>query len=137
MPGRRGSSRARRARPPYARAVSAPDGEWASFGEAREAIETTPLRDLQARLGQPAPQLLPWSGLSLGAGLLLALAGGGSPALRALGALLAVYGLLAVVTNRSRAALYREGLYRGWVRARAEAMADELDAALEAERDRD
>lgn len=108
--------------------VSVPEGDWSSFAEAREAIETMPLRELEARLGPPAPPLLPWSGWSAGAGLLLFLIAGNNVPLRVLGALVAGYGLLAVITNRSRAAVYREGLYRDWVRARAEEMAEEREA---------
>lgn len=113
--------------------VSAPEGDWSSFAEAREAIETMPLRELEARLGPPAPPLLPWSGWSAAAGLLLFLVAANNLPLRVLGALVAGYGLLAIITNRSRAAVYREDLYRDWVRARAEQMADEREAERELE----
>jgi hypothetical protein len=98
--------------------------EWTSFAEAREAIAIMPLRDLEAALGNPAPSLLPLSGWSLVAGVLLAVLFSRVPAVPALGLALALYGAVAVVVNRSRAAVFREAAYRTWVQR----FADRLEA---------
>lgn len=84
-----------------------------------------PLAELEGTIGLPAPRLLPFSGLALGAGVLLGLLGLRATAIFGLGAIVALYGLLALTINRNRAGLFRQVCYRTYVRRQADALTDE------------
>jgi hypothetical protein len=101
--------------------------QWKDWQEARDAIAILPLRDLQDAVGLPAPTLMPLSGWALAAGLILILIGTRIEAILYLGLAVAAYGLAAILTNRNRAALYRDATYKTWVRERATQLQEEAD----------
>lgn len=92
---------------------------WASFKEARDAIEITPLRDLEQISGVKRPWLFPLSGWAAGFGPLIYLAGGRFPILQLLGPMILGYGILALLLNRARASDYRSDIYKKYVHQKA------------------
>ena len=92
---------------------------WASFKEARDSIEITPLRDLEKMTGIKAPTLFPLSGWAAGFGPVIYLAGGRFPILQLIGPMVFGYGILALLLNRAKAADYRSDIYRKYVQQKA------------------
>ncbi len=101
-------------------------GQWATYSQAKEAIEFMTLKDLESWSGKKAPELLPYSGISVGAGVLLLLIGARVTPLLFLGGLVVIYGVVAIASNRTRASLYKEDIYRRWVQDHA-AESDETE----------
>jgi hypothetical protein len=93
--------------------------QWASFKEARDAIEITPLRDLEKISGLKRPWLFPLSGWAAGFGPLIYLAGGRLPILQLVGPMVLAYGILALLLNRARATDYRRDIYKKYVHQKA------------------
>ncbi len=106
-------------------------GNWQDFNEAKEAIGFMPLKELEAMFGIPAPSLMSYSGHSLIGAFVLYFLGFRLPSLQLLAFALGIYGLIALVTNRTKAAAYREECYKTWVRKRADSMLEELENADE------
>ncbi len=77
--------------------------------------------------GLPAPSLMSYSGHSLIGAFVLYFLGFRVSSLQLLAFAVGVYGLMALVTNRTKAAAYREECYKTWVRKRADIMLDELE----------
>jgi hypothetical protein len=102
-------------------------GNWQDFNEAKEAIGFMPLKELEAMFGLPAPSLMSYSGHSLIGAFVLYFLGFRLPVLQLLAFVVGIYGLIALVTNRTKAATYREECYKTWVRKRADIMLDELE----------
>jgi hypothetical protein len=102
-------------------------GNWQDFNEAKEAIGFIPLKELEAMFGLPAPSLMSYSGHSLIGAVVLYFLGFRLPSLQLLAFAVGVYGLIALATNRSKAAAYREDCYKTWVRKRADLMLEELE----------
>jgi hypothetical protein len=98
---------------------NAASGQWASFKEARDAMEIMPLRDLEALTGVKAPWLFPLSGWAAGLGPIIYLAGGRFPLLQLVGPAVFGYGILALMLNKARAGDYRSDLYRKYVQQKA------------------
>jgi hypothetical protein len=94
-------------------------GEWTTYGQAKEAIDFMTLAELETWTGRKAPELLPYSGLALGIGVVLLAIGIRATPILFLGLLVGVYGLVAIASNRNRAGLYKEDIYRRWVQDRA------------------
>jgi hypothetical protein len=94
-------------------------GQWTSYPQAKEAIQFMTLNELETWDGKKAPELLPYSGLAVGIGALLVLIGLRITPLLFLGLLIGLYGLVAIASNRTRASLYKEDIYRRWVQDRA------------------
>jgi hypothetical protein len=93
--------------------------QWASFKEARDAIEITPLRDLERISGLKMPWLFPLSGWAAALGPLIYLAGGRFPILQLIGPMVLGYGILALLLNRARASDYRSDVYKRFVHQKA------------------
>jgi hypothetical protein len=104
-----------------------PPGSWQDFNQAKEAIGFMPLKELEALFALPAPSLMSFSGHSLIGAFLLYFLGFRISSLQYLAFVVGIYGLIAIVTNRTRAAIYREDCYKNWVRKRADIMLDELE----------
>lgn len=102
-------------------------GNWQDFNEAKEAIGFMPLKELETMFGLPAPSLMSYSGHSLIGAFVLYFLGFRVSSLQLLAFAVGVYGLMALVTNRTKAAAYREECYKTWVRKRADIMLDELE----------
>jgi hypothetical protein len=102
-------------------------GNWQDFNEAKEAIGFMPLKDLEAMFAIPAPSLMSYSGHSLIGAVVLYFLGFRVSSLQLLAFAVGVYGLIALATNRSKAASYREDCYKTWVRKRADLMLEELE----------
>jgi hypothetical protein len=102
-------------------------GNWQDFNEAKEAIGFMPLKELEAMFGLPAPSLMSYSGHSLIGAVVLYFLGFRVSSLQLLAFAVGVYGLIALVTNRTKAASYREDCYKTWVRKRADLMLEELE----------
>ena len=100
---------------------------WQDFSEAKEAIGFMPLKELEAMFGEPAPSLMSYSGHSLIGAVVLYFLGFRVQILQLLAFAVGIYGIIALVTNRSKAAAYREECYKVWVRKRADTMLDELE----------
>lgn len=107
--------------------TDAPLGSWQDFNEAKEAIGFMPLKELEALFALPAPSLMSYSGHSLIGAMILYFVGFRISSLQFLGLVVGIYGLIAIVTNRTRAATYREDCYKTWVRKRADIMLEELE----------
>ena len=95
---------------------------WATFAQGKDAIEFMTLAELEAWSGQTKPGLLPFSGWSIPLGLVLFFILVFNPILQLLALLLAMYGGIAVMMNRSKAAEYKASLYRRWVSDKAAQM---------------
>jgi hypothetical protein len=102
-------------------------GNWQDFSEAKEAIGFMPLKELEALFVLPAPSLMSYSGHSLIGAVVLYFLGFRLQILQLLAFVVGIYGIIALVTNRSRAAAYREDCYKVWVRKRADSMLEELE----------
>ncbi len=102
-------------------------GNWQDFNEAKEAIGFMPLKELETMFGLPAPSLMSYSGHSLIGAVVLYFLGFRVSSLQLLAFAVGVYGLIAIVTNRTKAATYREDCYKTWVRKRADLMLEELE----------
>lgn len=102
-------------------------GNWQDFNEAKEAIGFMPLKELEDMFGLPAPSLMSYSGHSLIGAVVLYFLGFRVSSLQLLAFAVGVYGLIALATNRSKAASYREDCYKTWVRKRADVMLEELE----------
>ena len=100
---------------------------WQDFSEAKEAIGFMPLKELEELFGLPAPSLMSYSGHSLIGAIAMYLIGFRVSSLQLLAVAVGIYGLIAIVTNRTRAATYREDCYKTWVRKRADIMLEELE----------
>ena len=109
-------------------------GNWQDFSEAKEAIGFIPLKELEGLFALPAPSLMSYSGHSLIGAIAMYFVGFRVSSLQFLAVVVGIYGLIAIVTNRTRAALYREECYKTWVRKRADIMLDELEQETEDQR---
>jgi hypothetical protein len=100
---------------------------WKNFQEAREAMDAMPLDELEALSGTRSPELLPFPGWTIMAGLLLLLIGlfSRNGLLTFLGLAAGGYGLIALNLNGGRVANYRQGCYRAYVQGKALEMQDE------------
>jgi hypothetical protein len=94
-------------------------GQWASYNQAKEAIEFMTLAELEAWDGKKAPDLLPYSGIAIGVGILFLVIGIQISPLVFVGLLVGFYGIVAIASNRTRASVYKEDIYRRWVQDRA------------------
>jgi hypothetical protein len=94
-------------------------GQWATYAEAKEAIEFMPLKDLEAWSGRPKPELLPFSGWAIPLGLLLFFIFSSNPVLQLMALLVSVYGVVAVMVNSGKAKDYKAEIYRRWVQDKA------------------
>ncbi len=100
-------------------------GGWATFAEGKEAIEFMTLAELEAWSGKTQPSLLPLSGWAIPLGFVLFFVLQFNPILQLLAVLVAMYGIIAIVANRSKAADYKAEVYRRWVQDKAAQMEDE------------
>jgi hypothetical protein len=106
---------------------TAGQANWKNFQEAREAMDAMPLEELEVISGTKSPDLLPFSGWTILAGILLGLIGlfSRNGLLVFLGLVSGGYGLIAVNLNGSRVADYRQACYRAYVQTQALEMQDE------------
>jgi hypothetical protein len=104
-------------------------GQWSSFTEARAAMETMSLEELEETLQVRRPRLLPLALPALGVGVLLVLIAFGRLWLLPFGLALAVYGAITGGLNRTRVAQFREQCYRTYVHRRADEMQTEDESA--------
>ncbi len=102
--------------------VPAESPQWASFSDARAAMQTMSLEELQASVSLVPPRLLPFGSLAAAVGVVLVLVSLGNLVLLPLALLVVVYGIIALGVNRSRITQYREDCYRRWVHQRADEM---------------
>lgn len=102
-------------------------GQWSSFGEARAAMETMSLEELEEALQVRRPRLLPLALPALGVGVLLTLIAFGRLWLLPFGLALAMYGAITGGLNRTRVAQFREQCYRSYVHRRADELRTEDD----------
>ena len=102
--------------------VPAESPQWASFSDARAAMETMSLEELQASVGFAPPRLLPFGTLAVLVGIVLVLVSLGNLVLLPVALLVIVYGMISLGMNRSRITQYREDCYRRWVHRRADEM---------------
>jgi hypothetical protein len=102
-------------------------GNWQDFNEAKEAIGFMPLKELEAMFAIPAPSLMSYSGHSLIGAVVLYFLGFRISSLQLLAFVIGIYGLVALVSNRTKAATYREDCYKTWVRKRADIMLEEQE----------
>lgn len=114
--------------------MSAPEitqpGQWSSFAEARAAMETMSLEELEDALGVTRPSLLPFAAPALVVGALLVLISFGRLWLLPFGLALGMYGAISLGLNRTRVGQFREQCYRAYVHRRADEILseDEPDA---------
>ncbi len=109
-------------------------GNWTDYSEAKEGIEFMPLKDLAQIFGLPAPSLMSYSGHSIIGAVIMYALGFKLSGLQLLAYVVFIYGIIALVSNRSKAASYREECYKTWVHKKADVMLDELEQENEDER---
>jgi hypothetical protein len=94
-------------------------GAWATYAQAKDAIEFMTLKDLESWSGKPKPDLLPFSGWAIPLGLVLFFVFSSNSVLQLLALLVAMYGMIAVMVNSGKAKEYKSQLYRRWVQDKA------------------
>jgi hypothetical protein len=104
-------------------------GQWSSFSEARAAMDTMSLEELEEAIQISRPRLLPFALPALGFGILLVLISLGRLWLLPFGLALAMYGAITGGLNRTRVAQFREQCYRTYVHRRADEIRGEDDDA--------
>ena len=95
--------------------------DWKNFQEARAAMDTMPLEELEVLSGTTSPRQLPFPGWAIMGGGLLLLIGlfSRNGVLALLGGMVGGYGLIALNLNGSRVANYRQACYRAYVQGKA------------------
>ena len=106
---------------------TAPTGQWSSFSEARSAMETMSLEELEDAIKLPRPRLLPLAAPALAVGLIVVIVSFGRLWLLPFGLALAMYGAITLGLNRTRVTQFREQCYRVYVHRQADAMREEAD----------
>ena len=103
---------------------------WKNFQEARAAMDTMPLEELEAFSGTSSPRQLPFPGWAIMGGGLVLLIGlfSRNGVLALLGGIVGGYGLIALNVNGNRVANYRQACYRAYVQGKALEMQDEDEA---------
>ena len=104
--------------------------DWKNFQEARAAMDTMPLEELEALSGTGSPRQLPYPGwATIGGGLVLLIGlFSRNGVLALIGGIVGGYGLIALNLNGSRVANYRQACYRAYVQGKALEMQDEDEA---------